>query len=153
MNVVSRKAKFGAVFGKVGLIGALLVPLAPQDALNPILNGIVDLGGPIALALALAWVPLLGAMFGLHPIISVVILAEFMSRTPLISDTASLLAMLSSWTLAVSLAPLATTATYGGAILNRSPVTVSLGWNGLYGLIVLILSSLLLVLGISQGWF
>lgn len=141
------------VFAMAGLIGALLVPLVPQDTLNPILNGIVDWGGPIALALALAWVPLLGAMFGLHPIISVVILAEFMSRTPLISDTASLLAMLSGWTLAVSLAPLATTATYVGAILNRSPVTVSLGWNGLYGLIALILSSLLLVLGISQGWF
>jgi hypothetical protein len=92
-------------------------------------------------------------MLGLHPIISVVILAEFMVRTPLISQQAALLSLLTGWTLTVCLAPLATTATYVGAILNRSPVTVSLRWNGLFGAIMLILSSSVLVLGIAQGWF
>jgi hypothetical protein len=105
------------------------------------------------LVLALAWVTLLAAMLGLHPIISVVILAEFMVRTPLISQQAALLSLLTGWTLTVCLAPLATTATYVGAILNRSPVTVSLRWNGLFGAIMLILSSSVLVLGIAQGWF
>ncbi len=140
------------VFALAGLIGALLVTLVPQDALHPILNVIVGWGGPVALALALSWATLLAAMLGLHPIISVVILAEFMVRTPLISDMASLLALLSGWTLAVCLAPLATTATYVSAILNRSPAIVSLRWNGLYGLIALALSSISLVLGIAQGW-
>jgi hypothetical protein len=129
------------------------VALVPQHALDPILQGIVAWGGPVALVLALAWVTLLAAMLGLHPIISVVILAEFMVRTPLISQQAALLSLLTGWTLTVCLAPLATTATYVGAILNRSPVTVSLRWNGLFGAIMLILSSSVLVLGIAQGWF
>lgn len=141
------------VFALAGLIGVLLVALVPQHALDPILTGIVGWGGPVALALALAWATLAAAMLGLHPIISVVILAEFMVRTPLISEKASLLALLSGWTLTVCLAPLATTATYVGAILNRSPVTVSLRWNGLFGAISLLLFSGVLVLGIAQGWF
>ncbi len=141
------------VFALAGLIGALLVAVVPQHALDPILQGIVAWGGPVALVLALAWVTLLAAMLGLHPIISVVILAEFMVRTPLISQQAALLSLLTGWTLTVCLAPLATTATYVGAILNRSPVTVSLRWNGMFGAIMLILSSSVLVLGIAQSWF
>lgn len=141
------------VFALAGLIGALLVALVPQHALDPVLEAVVDLGGPVALALALAWVTLLAAMLGLHPIISVVILAEFMVRTPLISQQAALLSLLTGWTLTVCLAPLATTATYVSAILDRSPVTVSLRWNGLFGLITLALASGILVLGIGGHWF
>ncbi|MBU2357710.1 MAG: hypothetical protein KKB02_02050, partial [Alphaproteobacteria bacterium] len=136
-----------------GLIGALLVALVPQHALDPVLGAIVAWGGPVALALALAWVTLLAAMLGLHPIISVVILAEFMVRTPLISQQTALLSLLTGWTLTVCLAPLATTATYVGAILDRSPLTVSLRWNGLFGAITLALASGILVLGITGGWF
>ena len=141
------------VFALAGLIGALLVGMVPQDALDPVLQGIVDLGGPVALVLALAWATLALAMLGLHPIISVVILAEFMARTPLISELATLLALLTGWTLTVCLAPLATTATYVGAILNRGPVTVSLIWNGIFGLVALAAFSLILVAGILTGWF
>ncbi len=141
------------VFALAGLIGALLVALVPQHALDPILHGIVDWGGPVALALSLTWITLLAAMLGLHPIISVVILAEFMVRTPLISHQAALLSLLTGWTLTVCLAPLATTATYVGAILHRNPMTVSLRWNGLFGSIMLVLSSLFLVLGMVSQWF
>ena len=109
------------VFALAGLIGALLVALVPQHALDPVLEAVVDLGGPVALALALAWVTLLAAMLGLHPIISVVILAEFMVRTPLISQQAALLSLLTGWTLTVCLAPLATTATYVSAISRPQP--------------------------------
>ena len=141
------------VFALAGLIGALLVAMVPQHALDPVLLGIVDLGGPVALVLALAWATLALAMLGLHPIISVVILAEFMSRTPLISELATLLALLTGWTLTVCLAPLATTATYVGAILNRGPVRVSLIWNGIFGLVALAGFSAVLVAGIVRGWF
>ncbi|MCF7697815.1 hypothetical protein [Loktanella sp. M215] len=141
------------VFALAGLIGALLVALVPQHALDPVLGAIVAWGGPVALALALAWVTLLAAMLGLHPIISVVILAEFMVRTPLISQQTALLSLLTGWTLTVCLAPLATTATYVGAILDRSTLTVSLRWNGLFGAITLALASGILVLGITGGWF
>ena len=131
----------------------MLVAIVPQHALDPILLAIVDLGGPVALVLALAWATLGLAMLGLHPIITVVILAEFMARTPLISELATLLALLTGWSLTVCLAPLATTATYVGAILNRGPVTVSLIWNGIFGLVALLGFSGVLVLGISAGWF
>ena len=141
------------VFALAGLIGALLVAIVPQHALDPILLAIVDLGGPVALVLALAWATLALAMLGLHPIISVVILAEFMARTPLISELATLLALLTGWALTVCLAPLATTATYVGAILKRGPVTVSVIWNGIFGLVALACFSAVLVIGVTVGWF
>ena len=141
------------VFALAGLIGALLVAMVPQDALDPVLLAIVDFGGPVALVLALAWATLAMAMVGFHPIISVVILAEFMARTPLISQQATLLALLTGWTLTVCLAPLATTATYVGAIVNRSPLVVSLRWNGVFGLVGLAAFSAVLVAGVTFGWF
>ena len=81
------------------------------------------------------------------------ILAEFMARTPLISELATLLALLTGWALTVCLAPLATTATYVGAILNRGPVTVSVIWNGIFGLVALACFSAVLVIGVTVGWF
>jgi hypothetical protein len=141
------------VFALAGLIGALLVAMVPQDALDPVLLAIVDFGGPVALVLALAWTTLGLSMVGFHPIISVVILAEFMARTPLISQQATLLALLTGWTLTVCLTPLATTASYVGAILNRNPLTVSLRWNGVFGVVGLITFSAVLVAVVTVGWF
>ncbi|MFZ3582464.1 hypothetical protein ACOI1H_09880 [Loktanella sp. DJP18] len=141
------------VFALAGLIGALLVAMVPQQALDPLLLAVIDTGGPVALVLALAWATLALAMLGLHPIITVVILAEFMARTSLISDLATLLALLTGWTLTVCVAPLATTATYVGAILNRGPVTVSMIWNGAFGVVTFIASSGFLIAGITAGWF
>ena len=141
------------VFALAGLIGTLLVAMVPQHALDPVLLAVIDLGGPVALVLALAWATLALALLGLHPIISVVILAEFMARTPLISELATLLALLTGWAMTVCLAPLATTATYVGTILNRGPVTVSLIWNGIFGLVALAGFSAVLVTGILMGWF
>jgi hypothetical protein len=69
-------------FALAGLIGALLVAMVPQDARDPVLLAIVDLGGPVALVLALAWATLGLAMVGFHPVIRVMILADFMARTP-----------------------------------------------------------------------
>jgi hypothetical protein len=60
---------------------------------------------------------------------------------------------LTGWTLTVCLTPLATTASYVGAILNRNPLTVSLRWNGVFGVVGLITFSAVLVAVVTVGWF
>ncbi len=141
------------VFVLAGLIGSLLVAIVPQQALDPLLETIVAWGGSVGLGLALVWVTLGLAMIGLHPIITVIVLAEFIVRTPLMSQQAAVFALLAGWTLTVCLAPFATTAIYVGAIVNRSPLQVSMIWNGVFGVVTLVVFSLVLSAGIHSGWF
>lgn len=139
------------VFALAGLIGALLAGLVPDAALAPLLGWTLDRGGTIALSLALLWGTVAAAMIGLHPIITVAILGEFMLRTDALSDRAVVLSLLSGWTCTVCLAPLATTATYVGAILGRSPVVVSWGWNGAFGIVILAVLSAALAVLVGSG--
>lgn len=140
------------VFALAGLIGALLVDLVPRDTLAPVLSWVLAAGGPTALALALMWATILAAMIGLHPIITVAILGEFMLRAHVLPDRAVVLALLAGWTCTVCLAPLATTATYVGAIIGRSPLTVTWRWNGIFGLVIVIVLSLSLIAALRSGW-
>ncbi|MGB3555947.1 MAG: hypothetical protein WBA25_15065 [Jannaschia sp.] len=139
------------VFALAGLIGALLAVLVPDGALTPVLDWTIAHGGAASLSLALMWGTVLAAMVGLHPIITVAILAEFMLRTDILSDRAVVLSLLSGWTCTVCLAPLATTATYVGAIIDRDPITVTWRWNGVFGAVILTLLSASLVGGLATG--
>lgn len=139
------------VFALAGLIGALLTGLVSDEALTPLLTWTIANGGTVALALALMWGTLAAAMLGLHPIITVAILGEFMLRTDILSDRAVVLSLLCGWTCSVCLAPLATTATYVGSILGRSPLVVSLGWNGIFGAVVSIILSAALAISVGTG--
>ena len=141
------------VFALAGLIGALLISMVPQDRLEPVLAWIVGGdGGTVMLVLVLYWATLIAASIGIHPIITVAVFAELTLRMALpISDVAVIMALLSGWASTVILAPLATTATYVGAIVGRGPLVLTYGWNGVFGAVMTVVLSLLLGFGVHGG--
>lgn len=139
------------VFSMAGLLGPIIAALVPEAAMNSVFSIVGD--QPVALALALLWTTVLFSVLGIHPIISVIVLGELVVRNGGISELAATLALLSGWAGAVTLAPFATTAVFISQLVNQGVWRVTWGWNGVYGLGVMFLFSLLLSGGIFLGFF
>ncbi|KAF0674609.1 hypothetical protein [Profundibacterium mesophilum] len=142
------------VFGLAGLIATLLIGILPVERLEPFIAALA--GGPLGaagLAVALMWGTVLAALVGLHPIITVAVLGELVFETG--SDAPAVLvimALMGGWMCTVILAPLASTATFVGALVKRSVFVVTFGWNGAFGALLLaVLSLCLVVLAIGGG--
>jgi len=137
------------VFSLAGLIGPMIVALVPDALMDPVFAAIGP--HPILLAMLLMWTTVVASVFGIHPIISVIVLGELVVRNGGVSELAAILALLAGWATAVTLAPFATTAVFVGRLTGRGVWRVTWGWNGLYSLALLVLFSVLIGAGLLLG--
>lgn len=139
------------VFSLAGLIGPLVIALIPVASLDYVL-GIMG-STPVVMALFLTWTTLAVSLIGIHPIISVLVLGELSTGSGVLSDVATSLALLAGWAGAVVLAPMATTAVFVGRLVGKNVLTVTWGWNGIYGVGVTLIYSGFITLGLCSAIF
>ena len=89
----------------------------------------------------------LTGLLGMHPMISVVLLAEVVIRIGVdgLSPLAPGLALAGGWSSIICMRLAITAVVYASSIVRERPLTIGLRWNGLFGLVSILLIALIVV--------
>ena len=95
----------------------------------------------------------LTGLLGVHPMISVVLLAEVINRVGVdgLSPLALGLSLAGGWSSIICMGPTITAVVYASSIVKESPLTIGLRWNGLFGVVSILLITLIVGSGVATG--
>ncbi|MBT3790029.1 MAG: hypothetical protein HN725_04835 [Alphaproteobacteria bacterium] len=108
---------------------------------------------PLAMLLLLSFCYLTLAALGLHPVITIILLSQFLTAELMgISPTIMVLALLALWGLSTNLSPTSATSLYISRLTNESNLTVAWRWNAPFsyaaGIVISILGATLSYFGL-----
>ena len=97
----------------------------------------------------------LTGLLGVHPMISVVLLAEVVKRVGVdgLSPLALGLALAGGWSSIICMGPAITAVVYASSIVGERPLTIGLRWNGIFGIASILLITLIVGGGVATGLF
>lgn len=130
-----------SVISAACFVSVVLAAMIPGEVL---VQGLARLGaGDTAILLAIGPVVALLSLFGVNPIMSVILLATAVSDGGIYGGSPELLAIafLFGWSLAINISPLAPVVMTVCRVIHVRAVDLSLRWNSLFGLCLVVLGS------------
>ncbi|MBC7164290.1 MAG: hypothetical protein H5U15_04735 [Roseovarius sp.] len=140
-----------SVIASAGFIGLVALEVVPVEWIADHLGWIA--ARPILTVVMLVLGVFITGLLGVHPMISVVLLAEVANRVGVegLSPLALGLALAGGWSSVICVGPAITAVVYTGAITRESPVTIGLRWNGVFGIASIVLVALIVSIGVATG--
>ena len=140
-----------SVIASAGFIGLVALEIVPVEWIADHLGWIA--ARPVLTVVMLVFTVFLTGLLGVHPMISVVLLAEVVTRVDVegLSPLALGLSLAGGWSSIICMGPAVTAVVYASGIVRESPVTISLRWNGLFGIASILLITLILATGVAMG--
>lgn len=139
------------VIASAGFIGLIALEVVPVAWIADHLGWIAS--RPVLTVVMLIFTVFLTGLLGVHPMISVVLLAEVINRVGVdgLSPLALGLSLAGGWSSIICMGPAITAVVYASSIVKESPLTIGLRWNGLFGVVSILLITLIVAGGVAAG--
>ena len=125
-----------------GYLGMLIATLVPSDDLRALILWSGLEGGTLAVAIGATIV--VSSLIGLNPMIpGTVLVASVVAAGLPISNTLLLLAVLTSWAVALVTSPMTSTVAIASSVVGKPPSVIGFRWNGAFALTFFVLVSIL----------
>lgn len=125
-----------------GYLGMLIATLVPSDDLRALILWSGLEGGTLAVAIGATIV--VSSLIGLNPMIpGTVLVASVVAAGLPISNTLLLLAVLTSWAVALVTSPMTSTIAIASSVVGKPPSVIGFRWNGAFALTFFVLVSIL----------
>ncbi|MGC8203168.1 hypothetical protein ACP2AV_10725 [Aliiroseovarius sp. PTFE2010] len=140
-----------SVIASAGFIGLVALEVVPVEWIADHLGWIAV--RPVLTVVLLIMTVFLTGLLGVHPMISVVLLAEVVNRVGVdgLSPLALGLALAGGWSSIICMGPAITAVVYASSIVGERPMTIGVRWNGIFGLVSILLITLIVGGGVATG--